>query len=205
MPSEIEIKSALDTVGNENITLLKTFVRLENSDTQLDLGGIAKGYIGDKMKEYLISQGITSAIIDLGGNIVILGEIDENTHFTIGVKMPFSDENDILRKLKVSDKSVVTSGIYERYFIKDGKEYSHIINPKTGYPTQSDLAGVTIISDKSVTGDAYSTACVLLGSEKALELVEHTEGMEAILVLRDNSVILSSGLTEDEEGVIYLK
>ena len=110
-----------------------------------------------------------------------------------------------MRKLKVSDKSVVTSGIYERYFIKDGKEYSHIINPKTGYPTQSDLAGVTIISDKSVTGDAYSTACVLLGSEKALELVEHTEGMEAILVLRDNSVILSSGLTEDEEGVIYLK
>lgn len=205
VPSDAEIQSALKTVNYKNITLLKSFVKLENPNAKIDLGAIAKGYIGDRMKDFLVTQGVKSGIIDLGGNIITIGQKNEGQNFIIGVKIPYSDKNDVLKKIEVSDLSVVTSGIYERYFEKDGKMYHHIINPTTGHPSDTDLLSATIISKSSVMGDALSTACVLLGSEKGMEMIEKTKDVEAVFVLKDNTVILSNNLYENEKGNIQIK
>ena len=159
---------------------------------ELDLGGIAKGYIADRVTAFLEEKGVQSAIIDLGGNIVALGgkarsmldtEAGE-TDFRIGIKDPQSESGALLGTLPASNLTVVTSGTYERYFIADGKKYHHILDSETGYPTDTDVLSATIIAAKgrSVDCDGLSTTCLALGIENALALVNSIEGVEAILV-----------------------
>ena len=156
--------------------------------TVLDLGAIAKGYIADQLKEYLESAGIKHGLISLGGNTVAIGEKPDGSPFKIGVQKPFAEQNDILTSLDIRNQSVVSSGTYERYFEKDGKIYHHILNPFTGYPYETHLQQVTIISDASVDGDALSTTCFALGLEEGSKLIKSLDEIEAIFVTDDGNI-----------------
>lgn len=195
LPDSASITEALSHVGYQNIVLLdQSEIKLADSKTQIDLGGIAKGYIADRIKEYLISENVTNGIIDLGGNILTIGSRPDNSPYHIGIKEPFSKTGNVLTSVNVTDQSVVTSGIYERYFIKDEKIYHHIFSPSTGYPIDNELTGVTIISSQSVDGDALSSICLILGPNEGMKLIEETDGIEAIFITKDNQIIKSSGI-----------
>ena len=191
-----EREAAAELTDGSELLLEGNRAMLAREGMKADLGGIAKGYIADKVKALLTERGVEHAIIDLGGNILLIGGKSEEQPFTIGVQDPNGESGEVLMKVSVSDKSLVSSGIYERYFEYEGKKYHHIMDPFTAAPSESDLAGVTIISERSVDGDALSTACLLLGSEKGMELVESLDGIEAVFVRRDEAVIMSSGMDE---------
>lgn len=202
IPDADTLAEAMRHVDYTKIKVDGNTVQLADPEMELDLGGIAKGYIADRVTEFLEERGVTSAVVDLGGNIVTIGgkarsltdaEAGE-TEFVIGVKDPQSAIGALLGTLPATDKTVVTSGTYERYFMADGKKYHHILNSRTGYPTDTDVLSATIIADKgrSVDCDGLSTSCLALGVKKALQLVENLDGIEAILVDTDGKVYQSS-------------
>lgn len=195
IPDSDDIENALLHIDYNQIKIDEkaSTVTVEDPDILIDLGAIAKGFIADKIKEYLVECNISSAIINLGGNVLLVGSKPGNSYFTIGVEKPFGSVNEYITSVPVSDKSVVTSGVYERYFELDGTIYHHIIDPQTGYPTDNDLYSVTIVSDKSVDGDALSTTCFVLGADKGMELIESLDGYEAAFVYSDYSISYSSG------------
>lgn len=168
-------------------------VTLSDPDAKIDLGAIAKGFIADKIKEYLVDNNVHSAIINLGGNALLVGAKTDDSSFTVGIEKPFSGSGEYITTVSATDKSVVTSGIYERYFELDGTIYHHLIDPSTGYPTQNSLYSVTIVSDNSVDGDALSTACFVLGPEEGMKLIESLDGIEAAFVYNDYSIVYSEG------------
>ena len=175
-------------VDYKNIELKDNLLTWKHPGMGLDLGAIAKGYIADRMKDFLVSKGVKSAIINLGGNVLCIGESPEGRPFQVGIQKPFSERGESLLSLEITDQSVVSSGIYERYFEKDGVLYHHILNPKTGYPYENDLLSVSIISDRSVDGDGLSTTCFSLGLEKGMELIDSLEDVEAIFITKDETV-----------------
>ena len=154
VPSDAQIQSELSHVNYRNIQINGNDVMLTDSNAKLDLGGIAKGFIADKMKAYLQSKKITSGIINLGGNVLTVGEKSDGSDYTVGIQKPFDESGEPICTVKIKDKSVVTSGIYERYYRVDGKLYHHILDTTTGYPVKNNLYSVTIISDSSCDGDA---------------------------------------------------
>ncbi|MCR4891413.1 MAG: FAD:protein FMN transferase [Lachnospiraceae bacterium] len=173
-PSDGEIQAALAHVDYRKIEIFpeESAVRLMDPEAMVDLGGIAKGYIADRLKDYLLSKGVEDAIINLGGNVVAMGSKSEGEAFRIGLQKPFSDTGEVLTTVEASDLSVVSSGSYERYFYYKDKLYHHILDPKTGYPADSGLNGVTILSEKSMDGDALSTSCFVLGEKAGQELLQ---------------------------------
>lgn len=194
IPSQEALTEALSHVGYENILIDGNNVCLSDSQAQIDLGFIAKGYIADRMKDYLLSQGVKSATINLGGNVLAIGSRPDGSPFRIGIQKPFAPDGTVALALPVSDLSVVSSGIYERYFEKNDVIYHHILDTKTGYPIQNNLFEVTILSQSSMDGDALSTTCFLLGSEDGMALIESLENTEAVFLMSDGSVRTSSGL-----------
>ena len=148
-------------------------------DMQLDLGGVAKGYIADRVAHFLRERGVTSALLDMGGNIVAIGTKPNGEQWTVAVRDPFGTPQDYLEILQVCDQAVVTSGNYERCFVLDGVLYHHILDPKTGMPVQNGTASVTIIAESSALADALTTACFVLGEKDAQALLEHY-GLTAI-------------------------
>lgn len=182
---------------------------IEDNDTnilipnpEINLGSTAKGYIADKLCSYLKENGISDAIIDLGGNIVVIGDKYDDSMYKIGIKKPFSEENESYAVCKVADKAVVTSGIYERYFEKNGTIYHHIIDCSTGYPVNNDILSVTIITEDSLLADCYSTGCLLLGKDNALTLINDTEGVECVIIDNNYDIHLSDGLTYDNDMIV---
>ena len=148
--------------------------------------------IADQVKNYLIEEGIEHAYINLGGNILTLGGKTDGSNFRIGIQKPFAEDGTVMAVLPLSDKSIVSSGNYERYFKKDGKIYHHILDPSTGYPIENNLNQVTIISDKSVDGDALSTTCYALGLDEGLKLIRSMDNIEAVFITDDNTIHKSS-------------
>ena len=140
------------------------------------------------LKDYLISQNVKSAIINLGGNVLCIGGKPDNSAFKIGIQKPFADRSETIAVMDIRDKSVVSSGIYERCFEQDGILYHHLLNPKTGYPYDNGLIAVTIISDKSVDGDALSTTCFALGLEDGMKLAESLDDVQAFFVTSDYEI-----------------
>ncbi|MBQ7562904.1 MAG: FAD:protein FMN transferase [Lachnospiraceae bacterium] len=208
LPEETTLKSALSSVSYKNIEFDEEHhtVALKNSASEIDLGAVAKGYIADRLKQYLKEQGVTSALLDLGGNVLALGSKEENSPFHIAVKMPFTDtqsfyadqtlsKDSIAATLAIKDRSVVTSGIYERYREIDGRLYHHILDPQTGYPVDNSLASVTIISGDSLSGDLLSTSCLLVGKEAAEALIEALPDTEAIFIDKDGTISATSGIS----------
>lgn len=188
VPTQEELDEALCSVDYHNIRIEGNHITLEN-DASIDLGALAKGYIADRLKDYLISEGVSSAIINLGGNTLCVGSKPGKESFQIAIKKPFTDQNEVLEVISINDQSLVTSGIYERGFEEDGIWYHHILDPSTGYPNDTDLVSVSIQSDLSVEGDALSTICMSLGSEKAQEFLKEYPGIHAWFVLKDDTVI----------------
>ncbi len=197
IPESSVIAEAMTHVDYSCVVVEGNAIRLTDPEAELDLGGIAKGYIADKVAEFLESKGVTSAVVDLGGNIVVIGEKGESmdnpvgAEFSVGIKDPNTDG--LLGLLKCKDKTVVTSGTYERYFEIDGIRYHHVLNTDTGYPADTDLLAVTIIADKgrSVDCDGLSTSCLALGKEKGLKLIRELDGVQAIFVDKDGGVTMS--------------
>lgn len=192
IPDKEKLQEAVRHINYKCIKTDGNQVTLTDPDARIDLGGIAKGYIADRLKDYLKSKGIRHALIDLGGNMLALGDRYDGNSFRIGLQKPFSDTGTVLGVLSVKDQSVVTSGDYERYFEKDGVIYHHILDPHTGYPIQNDLDQVTILSDKSVDGDALSTVCFTLGLDKGMELIHRLDNVEAVFVTKDGNIHVSS-------------
>lgn len=195
VPGDADIQKALEHTDYNTIVVDKdnSIVTLTDPDVKIELGAIAKGFIADKLKEYMVQQGVRSAIINLGGNALLVGSKPDNTSFTVGVEKPFGNAGDYLTTVSTVDKSVVTSGVYERYFKIGDTIYHHILDPKNGYPVNNGLYSVTILSDNSVDGDALSTACFVLGPSKGMELIESLDRVEAAFVYSDYSVTYSSG------------
>jgi thiamine biosynthesis lipoprotein len=198
VPSESEIKEKLNLINYNDVLLKESTkeVMLKNINMSLDLGGIAKGYAGDAVAKVLKDNGVKHALIDLGGNIMTVGNKVDGSNWRIGVQNPNSERGESLGVVEVADKAVVTSGIYERFFIQDGKKYHHILDTKTGYPVDSNLASVSIIADKSIDGDAYAKAFTL-GLEKGIEFIESQPGVQAIFVTKDSKVYITSGLKDN--------
>lgn len=182
IPSDEKIDEYLGHVDYNKIKIDGNNVMITDEKTQIDLGGIAKGYIADKMKEYLKSKKVTSGIINLGGNVLTIGSKSDGSDYIVGIQKPFDRSGTSIATIKIVDRSVVTSGIYERYYRVDGKIYHHILDTQTGYPVENDLYSVTIISDSSCDGDALSTTCFALGKDKAEEFIKSMDGVEAIFV-----------------------
>lgn len=196
VPPADQIKAAMKTIDYRNIVINGDTVTLKNKDARIDLGGVAKGFIADKLKAFLLSKGVHRAIINLGGNVEVLGSKTKDTPWIVGVQQPFQGQNQDVGYLYVTDKSVVTSGIYERYFVQDGKLYAHILDPRTGYPVENNLSSVTIVSDESKHGDGLSATCFLLGVEKATKLVESLPDVEAVFITKDGKVITTPGINK---------
>lgn len=193
IPEKQEIESALGKIDYKKIKI--TDNRIELNGTRLDLGAIAKGYIADRIKDFLEEQGVKSGMINLGGNILCLGQKTDGNSFNIGIKMPF-DEQKVVAGVRVKDKSVVTSGNYERYFYENDILYHHILDVKTGYPCNNNINSVTIISDKSVEGDCLSTCCFVLGLDKGMELLNSIDDVCGLFVDGNGQIHYSDGIKE---------
>lgn len=196
VPTDSELIEALSHTGYETIKIEGNTVTLEDPKTIVDLGAIAKGYIADKLAEFILLNGEESALIDLGGNIMCVGSKPDGSDFKIGLQYPFEETTKSIGTVNVSDRSVVTSGIYERCFESDGVFYHHILNPKTGKPYDNELLAVSIISGSSTEADALSTTTFALGLEKGLDLINSISGAEAIFVDKNYKLHYSDNASE---------
>ena len=189
VPEDRLIQEALTKCDYHNVSVSdNNEVILKTEDTAIELGAIAKGYIAERLKDYLISQGVKSAIINLGGNVLCIGGKPDDSSFKIGIQKPFADRSETIAVMDIKDKSVVSSGVYERCFEQDGTLYHHLLNPRTGYPYDNGLIAVTIISDESVDGDALSTTCFALGLEDGMKLAESLDNVQAFFVTSDYEI-----------------
>lgn len=201
VPEPGEIEAVLPLVDNSKVELdaEEQSVFLQEAGMRIDLGAIAKGYIADQVVELFKEAGVTTAILDLGGNIVVMGDSPtrDTGGFNVGVQDPFDLRGSYVGAINLQDKSIVTSGIYERYIEEDGEIYHHLMDPTTGYPFDNNLASVTIVSDDSVDGDALSTVAFGFGLEEGLEYVNGLDEVEGIFITKDRDIYLSEGLTEN--------
>jgi thiamine biosynthesis lipoprotein len=210
VPSENEIRELLPLIDYKSVLVDKkeNRVGLEKLGQMVDLGGIAKGYAGDAIVRIYKNNNIRSALVNLGGNVVTLGKRPDGSLWTIGIQNPRAANGSYVGTVKVSDKAVVTSGDYQRYYEKDGKRYHHIIDPKTGEPAQSGLMSVTVVADSSTDADGLSTAAFVLGLDKGMQLIEHYGQAEAIFITTDKKIYITEGLEKlfnfsDESGEYY--
>jgi thiamine biosynthesis lipoprotein len=201
IPSDLEIASALAKTGY-------TRLRLSAPDTVfldsgiIDLGGIAKGYVSSALRDFLRGEGITSALIDLGGNVVVMGGRAEKREsgrqpWNIGIQHPSKPRGTPICVLKLNEGAVITAGDYERYWEVGGRRYTHIFDPATGRPVQTSLKSVTTVSNDPIQGDALSTAFMVMGESRSLELLRAIPGCDAIFVSEEDGryrILATSGL-----------
>lgn len=194
IPDAAAIAKAAAAADYHHVMVNGNEVTLTDKEAALDTGGIAKGYIADRLKEYLLSQGITSGLINLGGNVLAIGSKTNGDAYTIGIQKPFDDTGASIASVQIRDQTVVTSGIYERSFEKDGRLYHHILDTDTGYPYDNGLFSVSVICPDSADGDGLSTSCFSLGLEDGMELIESIENAEAVFITSDYQLHCSSGI-----------
>ena len=193
-----KIASVLPLIDPHFIKLdpIDSTVFLEKKGMKIDLGCLAKGYSADKVATFLKDKGVTSALINLGGNILTIGnnQAKDGQQWKIGIQDPNHPRGNHLMTLSITGKSVVTSGIYERHLEIDGKDYHHIFDSETGYPVETDLASLTIVSDRSVDGEIWTTRLFGERSASIIWQIENIDGIEAILIDKDGHVVCSSGI-----------
>ena len=216
VPSQEEIDAALHLVNHRLLELdaVTRSVFLTQKGMALDLGAIAKGYAADAAADIAMRADVKRSKIDLGGNIILTGVKTDKSPWRVGIQTPGKDHGSFLGILQVnvlpSDpppvKTIVTSGVYERFFEKDGKHYHHIFAPSTGYPAENGLVSVTLITDISMDADALSTAVFVLGFDEGIRLLESFPGTEAVFVFEDKTIKTTSGaafnLTDTEYTVV---
>ncbi len=196
VPSKKELEKAMELINYNDISIDKAekTVRLDKKNQAIDLGAVAKGFAADEVRDILIENKIKSAIIDLGGNIFALGNKQNGMAWNIGIQNPLADCGEYIGVTSVSNKSVVTSGNYERFFTVNGKKYHHILDSRTGYPSENGVISATIISDNSIDGDALATCAYVMGLEIGYKLIESLEGVDAIFITEDKRVFTTSGI-----------
>ncbi|MCL1849545.1 MAG: FAD:protein FMN transferase [Clostridiales bacterium] len=196
-PSGEEVAKALSLVDYQKIRIEEgNRAMLAQAGMEVDFGAIAKGYIADRVKMMLIDRGVSSALIDLGGDIALLGSKPDDSCFRIGLRDPGGGANDILGIFEVADMCLASSGSYERFFIHEGKAYHHILDVGTGFPADNELLQVTILSNSTTGSEGYSTTAFLLGLARGLALVESADGVEAVFVTKDNRVYVTDGIKD---------
>ena len=197
IPDASKIREALLLVDHNNIRIdeANNTVTLKKVGASIDIGAVAKGFIADRIADYLISCSVSSAIINMGGDMRLIGSKPSKEPFRIGINDPFGDGPPLL-VLSLSDISVATSGTYERYIMSNGKRYHHILDKNTGYSVQTDIESVTVITKRSVDADCLCTLCILLGYERASEFIEKTPETEAVFILSDGTVIGTPGAND---------
>ncbi len=194
VPDNEEISLAMHGVGFEKININENQVTI-SENTQLDLGAIAKGYIADKITDDFKKLNISGAVLNLGGNVQTYGKKPESGNFTIGLEYP--GENSCYGEIKVSEKAVVTSGDYQRFFIYNGKKYHHIFNTKTGYPVENNINSVTIISDSGTLADSLSTALFAMGEDKAVEYYKKNCDFDFIILTKDKKLYATEEIVKN--------
>ena len=199
VPSKNEIEKAKKFVNYNDLETdkAKKAVRLNKENQSIDLGGVAKGFAADEIRDILVSNNIKNAIIDLGGNIFALGNKQNGMAWNIGIQDPLATSGEHMGIISVFNKSVVTSGNYERFFEANGKRYHHILDPRTGHPSESGVISATIISDNSIDGDALTTCAYVMGLEIGYELIESLDGVDAIFITEDKRVFTTSGIKDN--------
>ena len=195
VPDSETLSAAMALVGSEGLSVDESAgtARLERAGMAVDLGAVAKGYAAAKAEEALREAGITSALLDLGRNITAIGPKTDGTAWRVGVADPENDSQ-YLCILSLEDQTASTSGGYERYFEENGVRYHHIIDPETGYPADSGLKSVTVISADHLLADALSTALFVAGPEEALEFWRSRDDFELVLCTGENQLLVTEGL-----------
>lgn len=194
LPTDGELSELLALVDYEKAEVSDNSVTL-GEGMMLDLGAVAKGYASDRIAGYLRQGGVTSALLNLGGNVYALGKKPNGVKWTVGVKSP---ERGIIGTLQVEDAAVVTSGGYERFFTgSDGVRYHHIIDPSTGRPADSGLASVTVVGDSGARCDALSTALFVMGLDRASDYWREHGDFEAVFVTSDGELLVTAGLEDN--------
>ncbi len=188
VPSQDALSAAVSHVNYKNIIIEGNTVRLADPNALLDVGAIAKGYIADRIKDYLKENSVRHAVINLGGNVLTLGTKTDGSKYNIGIQRPFDETGAAITSVKIADQSVVTTGIYQRYFEVDGKKYHHVLTPSTGRPCENSLYSVSIITDSSLTADALSTTCYLMGFDKGMKLINQLDNVDAIFITDDEKL-----------------
>lgn len=198
VPDPKVLKEKIQLIDHNKLHLNRDALtaKLDVPGMQVDLGAIAKGYAADEVAKVLKENGVQHAIINLGGNVLTVGGKIGGDPWKIGIQDPFNPRGEFLGIIPIKDKTVVTSGTYERYFEQDGKRYHHILDPRTGYPADNEVASVSIITDKSMDGDGNSTSVLLLGLEEGMKFVESQKNIEAIFITYDKKVYITSGLKD---------
>ncbi len=201
VPSQKKISKARKLVNYKwvKINKNKQTVRLVKNGMRLDLGAIAKGYAADEVRQIAKEKEVKSAYVNLGGNVLVIGSKPDGSAWNVGIRDPRLKQNGVIASIKVRDKTIVTSGNYERYFKENGVIYHHILDPITGKPARTGIISVSIITHDSFDADALSTSVFILGPEKGLNLIENTPGAEAMMITDNYNVILSSGLKNKVE------
>lgn len=183
----------------------------EDEGIMLDLGAVAKGYIADRTADFLKEKGVERAVVNLGGNVVFVGEKEGGSAWTCAIEDPAAGGSEELIQDRETvglircaegengQVSVVTSGTYERCFTLDGVTYHHVLDPRTGYPVETDILSATVTGPSSEWCDIFSTSCLLLGSERGMELIDSQEGYEAVFILQDGSIIKTDGADFTEQ------
>lgn len=192
IPDQKAIAAALPHVNWRGLHVQENadgaFAHLDDPEAAVDVGGIAKGWIADRLSSLLEAQGVSAFIVNLGGNVVAHGTKPNGAPWRVGLRDP-RDKTAIIKAVALCDASAVTSGVYERCFEKDGVFYHHILDPSTGYPVETDVAGVTVISQHSIDAEGYSTTLLALGVERGIAFArEHPAILHAYFVDHDGIV-----------------
>ena len=195
VPDEAELSALLAHVDDEEIAISDSTVTIP-ADAKVDLGGIAKGFTSARVMEIFRENSVENGILSLGGNVQALGTKPDGSLWRVGLQDP-ADERALFATLELADKAVITSGAYERNFEQDGVVYHHIIDPRTGYPAESGLSSVTIVSDDGTLADGLSTALFIMGKEAAVEFWRsHRDDFDMVLLADDGAVTVSAGIAD---------
>lgn len=202
VPDDAAIAEALAHVDWRNVQVEGTQARIIDPQATIDLGGMAKGYITDRVIDLLKHCGATSGVINLGGNVACLGSKPDGSAWNVGLRAPVPSDGSLqaasFASVSVRGKSVVTSGVYERSFVRNGRVLHHILDPRTGKPAETDVLSATVIADKSLDADGYTTALIIMGAGEALTFAEQTPGIEAILLTTNAHLLKTTGLQGED-------
>ena len=193
VPDSAALEEAVKHIDYRSVALDGTTITLCDPQAKLDLGGIAKGYIADALCAYFQEVGCDSGFVNLGGNVKTIGRRPDGAPWRVGIQDPNDIEGTVIAAVNSHDQSEVTSGLYERRFTRDGRGYWHILDPRTGYPVQTDLVSATIISDASIDGDGYTKPLFMMGHDAALAWINAHEGLEGLVVDMDGTITQSNG------------
>jgi len=190
LPTKREIEEILGNVGCRRIKIRDNFVILSDS-MEIDLGGIAKGYIVDRVFQFLKLNGIKNGLVNAGGDIYCWGLNEKKRDWKIGIENPF-EENKIIGIFEIKNKGIATSGNYKRYLEIKNKKIGHIINPKTGLPVNGNIISVTVIAPNCTTADGLATGIFVLGIEKGLKIINELPHIECLIIDKEGEIYKSS-------------